>query len=173
VCIDRIINELDQHFCDNSEILESTTYFDPNNEDFLNVEKLKPLATHYGIDLDLFQSELRILPNTLKRYEAENKTKIKSVVAFVDLLRTYKMCFQETYKLGVIILTMSISSAACERTFSCMCRLKNYFRSTMSNERLSDLAVLYIEKKITKSIDLDDFINLFAQIHKNRRIVLL
>jgi hypothetical protein len=40
--------------------------------------------------------------------------------------------------------------------------LKNYLRISMSQGRLNDLAVLFIEKNIIEHIDLDTIINDFA-----------
>ena len=42
-----------------------------------------------------------------------------------------------------IILTMPVSVASGERSFSKLKIIKNYLRSSMNQERLSDLAILY------------------------------
>ena len=51
---------------------------------------------------------------------------------------------------------MAISVATCERTFSKLKLIKNYLRSTMTNTRLTNLAILSIERDLTQSIDFDD-----------------
>ena len=43
-----------------------------------------------------------------------------------------------------IAMTISVSSAQCERSFSTLKRIKTYLRSSMSEQRLTDLAVLSI-----------------------------
>ncbi len=65
-----------------------------------------------------------------------------------------------------IALTISVSSAACERSFSTLKRIKTYLRSSMSEERLASLAVLAIERDFSDSLDLDEVIDIFAQKHK-------
>ena len=40
----------------------------------------------------------------------------------------------------------------------------------MTQERLTDLGILYIEKNIVKILNLDVVINYFATKHKNRKI---
>lgn len=57
---------------------------------------------------------------------------------------------------------MNVASA--ERIFSKLKLLKNYLRSTMSQEKFNGLAILYIEKVITGHIDVDTIIVDFAYI---------
>lgn len=53
--------------------------------------------------------------------------------------------FTETLK---ILLTIPTNTAGCERSFSCLKRLKTYLRTTMGQERLSSLATLQLEKNM-------------------------
>ena len=71
-----------------------------------------------------------------------------------------------------IALTIVVSTAECERTFSALKRIKTYLRSTMLNERLCDLAILSIEKEISKNLSLEEVVEQFAVLDCNRRIVL-
>ena len=66
-----------------------------------------------------------------------------------------------------IYLTLPISSATGERFFSCFTRLKTWLRNSIGQERLSDLALLNIEKDI--DIDLDKIVRKFCEI-KDRRM---
>jgi hypothetical protein len=61
-----------------------------------------------------------------------------------------------------ILLTVPVTVASTERSFSKLKLLKNYLRSTMSQERLNGLAICSIEKKILESIELDTILNDFA-----------
>jgi hypothetical protein len=60
-----------------------------------------------------------------------------------------------------IILTVPVTIASAERSFSKLKLLKNYLRSTISQERLNGLAMCTIERTILDNIDfntvLDDF----------------
>ena len=42
----------------------------------------------------------------------------------------------------------------------------------MLNERLCDLGIIYVEKKIAKTLDLEDIKNEFTLQHKNSRLIL-
>ena len=71
-----------------------------------------------------------------------------------------------------IFLTTGISVASCERSFS-TCKLKlikNYLRSTMSDARLTNLAILSIERELTDEIDFDDVISEFAARKAQKKI---
>ena len=50
--------------------------------------------------------------------------------------------FPNIYQLLVIACTLPVTSAKAECSFSLLRRLKNYMRSTMSEERMGDLGVI-------------------------------
>ena len=52
-------------------------------------------------------------------------------------------------------------------------RIKTRLRSTMTEERLSDLAFLSIEREVVRELNYEDIINEFASTDKNRRILLV
>jgi hypothetical protein len=70
-----------------------------------------------------------------------------------------------------IILTIPIKVAHCERSFSKLKLIENYLRSTMSQERLSGLAILSIENATARTIDYNDIIDEFAS-KRARKITL-
>ena len=72
-----------------------------------------------------------------------------------------------------IALTIVVSTAECERSFSTLRHTKTYLRSTMSEERLTNVAVLSIEKELSQNLSLDKVIDTFALKHNNGRIELM
>ncbi|KAL3832338.1 hypothetical protein ACJMK2_023990 [Sinanodonta woodiana] len=68
-----------------------------------------------------------------------------------------------------ILLTMSVSVASCERSFSKLKLIKLYLRSTMGRERLSNLTILSIEKSILDSVDFDGIIDCFAETRTRKK----
>lgn len=70
------------------------------------------------------------------------------------------------------MLTIPVSTASAERSFSKLKVIKNYLRSTMSQERLSALAVLSIEADIASKLDYDTVIKEFSQV-KSRKFLFL
>ena len=51
-----------------------------------------------------------------------------------------------------IFLTLPVTVASCELSFSKLKLLKNYLRSSMDQERLTNLAILSIENPLAKSV---------------------
>ena len=57
---------------------------------------------------------------------------------------------------------MPVTMASTEKSSSNLKSLKNYLRSIISQERLNELAILYIEKRLLDEIDIDTIIDDFA-----------
>ncbi|XP_060861822.1 uncharacterized protein LOC132938833 [Metopolophium dirhodum] len=68
-----------------------------------------------------------------------------------------------------IMLTIPLTSAGAERTFSKLKLIKTYLRSTMSQQRLTGLATISIEKELSEQLNYEDIINDFAS-KKARKI---
>ena len=61
-----------------------------------------------------------------------------------------------------ILLTISVTIASTERSFSKLKLLKSYLRSTILQERLNGLAILSIEEELLSNIDYKEIIKNFA-----------
>ncbi|MBK5646616.1 MAG: hAT transposon family protein, partial [Acinetobacter sp.] len=68
-----------------------------------------------------------------------------------------------------ILLTIPVTTTGSEQSFSKLKIIKNYLRSTMTQERLSNLTLLSIEHKICENLNLTNLINEFAEM-KARKI---
>uniref|UniRef100_T1G051 HAT C-terminal dimerisation domain-containing protein n=1 Tax=Helobdella robusta TaxID=6412 RepID=T1G051_HELRO len=68
-----------------------------------------------------------------------------------------------------IFLTLPVTFSTAERSFSKLKIIKNYLLSTMTNERLSGLSLIAIERQLAENIDFDSTINRFATIKSRRR----
>ena len=76
--------------------------------------------------------------------------------------------FPGVWDLVRIALCIPVSSASSERSFSALRRLKTYLRSTMGQQRLSNLAMAHIEQEIAHKVDYSQIIDIFAS--KERRM---
>ena len=61
-----------------------------------------------------------------------------------------------------ILFSVPVNVASAKRSFSKLKLLRNYLRSTMSQERLNGLTILCIEKKLLDEIDIDTIVIDFA-----------
>jgi hypothetical protein len=75
--------------------------------------------------------------------------------------------YPNIYAIFPVLITMPVSSASSERSFSAMRRVKNCPRATMGDERLSHLSLLHIHR--TRNLSVEDVINKFA-VRTNRRL---
>jgi hypothetical protein len=75
--------------------------------------------------------------------------------------------YPNIYAIFTVLITMPVSSASSERSFSAMRHVKNCLRATMGDDRLSNLSLLHIHR--TRNLRLEDVINKFA-VRKNRRL---
>ena len=75
--------------------------------------------------------------------------------------------FITSLKIG---LTMPVTVASAERSFSKLSIIKNYLRSTIFQERFSCLSILSIEIDMAKNISYDDIIAEFAVRHARKRV---
>ena len=122
--------------------------------------------------------ELKIEVRRLRKHvliSRENNHDIDNNAIAIDLLKwIVKWGFTESLpNLSIVLrifLTMCISIASCERSFSKLKLVKTYLRSTMSQIRLTSLAILSIEREITNVINFDTIINDFAAL-KSRKVI--
>ena len=68
-----------------------------------------------------------------------------------------------------IFLTLPISSTGAERSFIRLKLIKSYLHSTMTEERLSGLALLSIERKFATEFDYDKITDYFAKMKPRRK----
>lgn len=89
--------------------------------------------------------------------ESRNKTIQERADVFVQ--KSLKSVFPMLFELFRLFFTIPMNSASCERSFSCLRRLKTYTRNKIGQERLSSLALLAIERSIGVNISkvIDDF----------------
>jgi hypothetical protein len=81
-------------------------------------------------------------------------------------------CYPNVLVAYRILLTVPVTIASAERSFSKLKLLKNYLRSTMSQERLNGLAMCTIEKDILNTINLNTILDDFASRNARRNIFL-
>ena len=79
--------------------------------------------------------------------------------------------FTEVSNLIRLCLTIPVSSATAERSFSALRRLKTFTRSTMKASRLTHLALLHVHQDRTDKMDLNDLCQTFVSSNERRESV--
>ncbi|XP_065664386.1 zinc finger MYM-type protein 1-like [Hydra vulgaris] len=120
------------------------------------------------IDSEDLESELKRFVIVIKE---EKNALLKSAYDFLNYI--YKEKLQETYPNLVfalrIILTLPVTVASAERSFSKLKLIKTFHRSTMADERLSSLAMLSIENEVARTLSYEGIINEFASMKTRRK----
>ncbi|KAL4097421.1 hypothetical protein QTP88_022204 [Uroleucon formosanum] len=90
--------------------------------------------------------------------------KIKSIKELTLNIIKNNLCitFFDVLSACIIYLTLPVTVASAERSFSKLKLIKNYLRNNMGQDRLSNIAVLNIEKDVAAKIKLDHVINTFG-----------
>lgn len=93
--------------------------------------------------------ELTVAKNSLenKKMNCEALTQ-REILHYVVKFDTYP----NVYKLLHVALSIPISSASCERSFSSMRTINIYLRSNMAQNRFTNLSILNIERELSNTI---------------------
>ena len=71
-----------------------------------------------------------------------------------------------------IYLTLPVANMKGEHSFSALKRVKNYLRSSLTQDHVCDFCIIAIEKRFTKSMSFEDIIDKFAAAMPKTSIVI-
>lgn len=155
VVLDIIINEIEDRFKENDlKVLQALK--DVIVSEIPQTNAIKLVCKTYEFDVDEVTIELAMFNRMFKKkYSVYNITNKVEYLLCGEL----HIGFSNFMKIIKIFLTVPINTATCERSFSCLRRLKNYLRTSMGQERLSALAVLQIQRSVPINIEqvIDEF----------------
>ena len=87
---------------------------------------------------------------------------------FQSLSPAQRQLLDQVCRVLMIILVMPATNATSERSFSALRRVKNYLRSTMTQQRLNNLMVLHVHKERTSDLSEVDICNDFVADSETR-----
>ena len=165
--IDCMLFELNQRFTShNLDIMRAIQSCNLQSSSFLDPQKLVSIIDAYDLNQDMLSEECPLARHTMKGKSISSVYEV-----FVELSRL-KNAFPNLVKLLQIILTIAVSSALCERTFSSLKRIYTWLCTTTTEQRLTDLAIISMERDISAQLSSDLVVNEFAAKENNRRIIL-
>ena len=131
----------------------------PNNGN--NTHMITNLMDTYkdDIDCDIFEDELAQFLILAKNESITNPIDMYQLV-----VRGLQSTFPNVETILRIYLTIPISNASGERSFSVLKGVKNCIRSSIEQDRLGSLALLCIESAETKKANFDQQIDIFARL---------
>jgi hypothetical protein len=152
-------------------MLLSCDAVNPKSSVFLDYQAMKPLAEAYsylGIRCDKLHSQT-VVAKDMFGCEIENST----TETVLQKLTEMKSAFPDLATFARLVLTMPVSSAGAERSFSTMKRVKTCLRSTMADSRLSNLCIISIERSLSSELMTDPtaVVDNFSKVGKRRLCV--
>lgn len=122
---------------------------------------LQEVVDHFIDDLELseLRTELSLLKNVMANVEfTYTNLKIK--------ICEYQAIFPQLMKLIQLLLVIPATSATSERSFSSLRNVKNVLRTTMKQDRLNHLLMIYIHKE--RDVDIKAAMKEFIQCNRER-----
>ncbi|QHO00623.1 Zinc finger MYM-type protein [Arachis hypogaea] len=173
------LQELNGRFNDNMvELLSLSSTLDPrDNYKFFSVNKECELVEQFypGDFSDQEKFHIRMQAQHYE-FDVPNHAELTNLCTISELcqglMKTGKsLTYHLIDRLIRLVLTLPVSTATTERSFSVMNIVKNRLRNKMEDELLANCLLIYIEKKIAEKFDTDSIIDEFYDI-KNRRVPL-
>ena len=114
-----------------------------------------------------FSTQLQILKS---KFVDSNEKIVSAVINYMkNNIGVQADFYSEIIILLKLYLLLPATNAVSERSASAIRRIKNWLRSTMSQERLNHCMLLSIHKEKTDEINLKNVTNVFCEANEKRR----
>ena len=168
--LERRFNQPDLKVAATREILLLQSSLSDDDE-----EEYSELFTAAKLPTSFSKAKLKRQIMQLRDFAKFKKADAKTVKDLTNLLcdmgQLNRSLYSEVERLMVLILCQPISVASAERSFSSLRRLKTWLRSTMSQSRLSHLALLSIHRIRVNNLNFINLVNQFIEKTPERRSV--
>jgi len=140
--MDSVLSQLVARFKGTHEVVETFSFLSKTEKEVVNASYDFILKYSNDISTD-FTRQLLSLKNSLQKHQLKT---IKSLAIYI-VENDISIVFPDVLSACVIFITIPITVA--ERSFSKLKIIKNYLRNSISQNRLSNIAVLNIERERT------------------------
>lgn len=171
-CLDLVIGELERRFHQkNSNTvrdIECLLLNGANGAEPCNIPESVTKLYSEDIAIDKLSVQLRLLPSLFVG-KVKKVTSIDTICQYLSEGTTTKLLLSEIDVLLRIYLTIPVTTATPERSFSSLRRIKTYLRGTMSQERLNHCMVCYVHKNVVREQNLIAIAKLFVNSNSRRK----
>ena len=117
------------------------------------------------------KNQLPLLVDVIKNAAPQVKkvTSVRTISEAMNVQKVYKEMLSEVHSMLRLYLTVPISSATSDRTFSALKRVFTYLRSSMTEKRLNNCLLLHIHKETLDSCDVVEVAKEFISAKEERR----
>ena len=174
--IDCIVSELKSCFSNHPKLAMHTVALLPpicvavndrsRSENFVNFDSIAKFFAIYG---SFLESGISVLESEFFRRQLKwpKSAPSERLSTVAEALQSCDSSMCENIKILLqIFVTLPMSSATAERSFSALRLLKTYLRSTMREERLNGLALMFIHKTIPLSYE--SIIEKYVKLHNHK-----
>lgn len=173
--LDITIRQLQDRFEGMNAINKNFSFLTPKSLLNLTDEELisaaYKLSEKYSDDIDMcISTEIISFRNLIKPY-IESKSNVRTIDLANYLNADNYILVSSLSNICTayfLYLTLPVTSASAERSFSKLKIILNYLTSTMSQTRLSSIAMLSIENEVARNLDLKEIIEDYLSIKKRR-----
>ena len=170
VVIDRLVSELDRRYQSYNALYENFGFL--NRFSSLSPQDLRSAAMSlqkkYQSDLGEDFVEEAVQFGEFLQHEKASSMSAKELLKMVRLRKLHTV-FHNTDIALRLFLTMPVTNASRERSFSKLALVKNRLRSSMEQERVSNLTLMSIEYDILRQMDFEDIIKAFSSSKSRRK----
>jgi len=176
--VDGVIQDIDTRFTALTKYYNNFGFlYEINNLKSLSNDELLKHCNDLGVVLqdgeskdiksfDLYEELQLLVPNLPNSIKDANQ-----MIQYI-IKNELEDIYPNVYIAIRIMLTVPVSTASAERSFSKLKLIKNYLRNSMKQERLSGLAMLSIEADLAAKIDYKSIVEDFSKA-KSRKTLFL
>ncbi|KAL4103836.1 hypothetical protein QTP88_019171 [Uroleucon formosanum] len=167
--IDTVLNQLRVRFESLKEVCDVFEFLKP--ELIIKSKESKIIKSCYDFVV-LYKSDVgsELLSQILSLKEIIVDNNLKSIrdLAIFIVQHDFLTSYSEVLAACILFLTLPVTVATAERSFSKLKLIKNYLRNSMGQTRLSNIAMLNIEQHRTAELSLDNIISQFSNLKARR-----
>ncbi len=133
------------------------------------------ICTMYKKDIDFskLSLHLKMLPDAIKAVPLDGITireitRVQTLCDDFNKQASFKMMLSEVHKLVLLYLTVPVTTATAERSFSGLKRIKTYLRNSMTPQRLNQCILLHNHQNKTDNLDLSKIAEEFIKRNDKR-----